>query len=57
MPASYVVINTSKLGQSVAYQTGWYHDLLVRPDGAWRFKNKRVIYDTSRTQTALAAQV
>ncbi len=57
MRSSYLVINTSKLGQSVTYQTGWYHDLMVRSDGAWRFKSKRVIYDTSRIQTALAAPI
>ncbi len=57
MRSSYLVINTSQLGQSVVYQTGRYHDLVVRSDGVWRFKSKRAIYDTSRIQTALAVPI
>jgi anthranilate 1,2-dioxygenase small subunit len=57
MRSSYLVINTSQLGQSTVYQTGRYHDLVVRADGGWRFKTKRVIYDTSRIQTALAIPI
>ncbi len=57
MRSSYLVINTSQLGQSTVYQTGRYHDLVVREDDGWRFKTKRVIYDTSRIQTALAIPI
>jgi anthranilate 1,2-dioxygenase small subunit len=57
MQCSYLVINTSQLGQSVVYQTGRYHDVVVRVDGGWRFKSKRAIYDTSRIQTALAIPI
>jgi anthranilate 1,2-dioxygenase small subunit len=57
MRSSYLVINTSQLGQSVVYQTGRYHDVVVRDGERWRFKSKRVIYDTSRIQTALAIPV
>ena len=57
MRSSYLVINTSQLGQSTVYQTGRYHDLVVRDQGGWRFKTKRVIYDTSRIQTALAIPI
>ena len=57
MRSSYLVINTSQLGQSMVYQTGRYHDVVVEADGRWRFKSKRAIYDTSRIQTALAIPI
>jgi anthranilate 1,2-dioxygenase small subunit len=57
MRCSYLVINTSQLGQSVVYQTGRYHDVVVRDGDRWRFKSKRAIYDTSRIQTALAIPI
>jgi anthranilate 1,2-dioxygenase small subunit len=57
MKSSYLVINTSQLGQSTVYQTGRYLDVVVELDGVWRFKSKRVIYDTSRIQTALAVPI
>jgi anthranilate 1,2-dioxygenase small subunit len=57
MRSSYLVINTTQIGQSVVYQTGRYHDVVVRSGGEWRFKSKRVIYDTSRIQTALAIPI
>jgi anthranilate 1,2-dioxygenase small subunit len=57
MRSSYLVINTSQLGQSVVYQTGRYHDVVVRDGDRWRFQSKRAIYDTSRIQTALAIPI
>jgi anthranilate 1,2-dioxygenase small subunit len=57
MTSSYLVINTSQLGSSIVYQTGRYHDVVVRLNDRWRFKSKRVIYDTSRIQTALAIPI
>ena len=57
MQSSYLVINTSQLGSSTVYQTGRYHDLVVQSEGRWRFKRKRVVYDTSRIQTALAIPI
>ena len=54
MQSSYLVINTSQIGTSTVYQTGRYHDLVVRIEGRWRFKRKRVVYDTLRVQTLLA---
>jgi len=57
MRSSYLVINTSQLGQSVVYQTGRYHDVVVRDGDRWRFRSKRAIYDTSRIQTALAIPI
>jgi anthranilate 1,2-dioxygenase small subunit len=57
MQSSYLVINTSQLGQSMVYQTGRYHDVVVRTPAGWRFRSKRAIYDTSRIQTALAIPI
>ena len=57
MQSSYLVINTNQLGQSLVYQTGRYHDVVVEAGGRWRFKSKRAIYDTSRIQTALAIPI
>jgi anthranilate 1,2-dioxygenase small subunit len=57
MRSSYLVINTTQIGQSVVYQTGRYHDVVVRSGDQWRFKSKRAIYDTSRIQTALAIPI
>jgi anthranilate 1,2-dioxygenase small subunit len=57
MQSNYLVINTNQLGQSLVYQTGRYHDLIVRTDAGLRFKQKRVIYDTSRVQTLLAIPI
>jgi anthranilate 1,2-dioxygenase small subunit len=52
-----MVVRTSQAGDSAVFQTGRYHDLVVRNAGRWRFKSKRVIYDTSRIQTALAIPI
>jgi anthranilate 1,2-dioxygenase small subunit len=57
MRSSYLVINTSQIGVSIVYQTGRYHDIVVRVGEIWRFRSKRAIYDTSRIQTALAIPI
>ena len=57
MQSSYLVINTSQVGESKVYQTGRYHDVVVRAGNRWRFRSKRAIYDTSRIQTALAIPI
>ena len=57
MTSSYLVINTSQLGTSIVYQTGRYYDVVVRVNDEWKFKSKRVVYDTSRIQTALAIPI
>jgi anthranilate 1,2-dioxygenase small subunit len=57
MRSSYLVINTNQLGQSTVYQTGRYHDVVVRDGDRWRFKSKRAIYDTSRIQTLLVTPI
>ena len=57
MESSYLVINTSQIGESTVYQTGRYLDHVVRTGEGWRFKRKRVVYDTSRIQTLLAIPI
>ena len=54
MSSSYLVINTTTSGVSEVYQAGRYQDVVVRTQEGWRFKSRRVIYDTSRVQTLLA---
>jgi anthranilate 1,2-dioxygenase small subunit len=51
---NYVVVNTSQEGSSAIYQAGIYRSVAVRTDTGWRFKSKRVVYDTARVQTLLA---
>ena len=55
--SSYIVVNTGLAGDSVVYQSGCYLDTLVKRDGDWRYKDKRVVYDTSRVQTLLATPI
>jgi anthranilate 1,2-dioxygenase small subunit len=57
MTSNYVVINTSPAGETSIYQAGRYFDRVIRTDLGWRFRSKRVIYDTSRVQTALAIPI
>jgi len=57
MTSNYVVINTSVAGETSIYQAGRYLDRAVRTDNGWRFQSKRVVYDTSRVQTALAIPI
>lgn len=54
MRTSYVVVNTSLVGESFVYQAGQYIDHVVRTPDGLRFRSKRCIYDTSRVQTLLA---
>ena len=54
---NYLVISTGQIGQSIVYQTGIYHDVIVRSGEGLRFAAKRVIYDTSRVQTLLAIPI
>jgi anthranilate 1,2-dioxygenase small subunit len=54
---SYIVVNTGLAGDSIVYQTGVYLDTVVKENGSWRYKDKRVVYDTSRVQTLLATPI
>jgi anthranilate 1,2-dioxygenase small subunit len=55
--SNYLVINTSQMGESVVYQTGRYEDVVIDTPLGWRFKSKRVVFDTSRVQTLLAIPI
>lgn len=55
--SSYIVVNTGAAGDSVVYQAGVYRDTLVKQDGKWLYREKRVVYDTSRVQTLLATPI
>ena len=54
MRSNYVVVNTSQEGSSSIYQAGVYEDRMVRTEAGWRFRQKRVVYDTARVATLLA---
>ena len=54
MRSNYVVVNTSQEGSSSIYQAGVYEDRVVRTEAGWRFRQKRVVYDTARVATLLA---
>ena len=54
---SYVVVNTSLVGDSAIYQAGRYEDHVVRTPDGLRFRSKRCIYDTLRVQRLLAFPV
>lgn len=55
--ASYVVIKTAQDGTSTVYQAGCYRDRIVKTKDGWRFRVKRVIYDTLRVPTLLATPI
>lgn len=55
--SSYVVIQTRTNGDSFVYQAGRYLDRIVLTSEGWRYKERRVIYDTSRVQTLLATPI
>ena len=55
--SSYIVVNTSQAGSTSIYQAGVSKDRLVRTPDGWRFKAKRVVYDTLRVQTLLAIPI
>lgn len=55
--SSYVVVITGQAGESNVYQAGTYFDELLRVDGEWRYRQKRVVFDTLRVQTLLATPI
>jgi len=55
--SSYVVVQTRSNGESFVYQAGRYLDNVVRTADGWRYRSKRVIYDTSRVQTLLTTPI
>lgn len=57
MQSNYVVVQTRANGESAVYQAGRYIDRVVRTPEGWRYRSKRVVYDTSRVQTLLATPI
>ncbi|CAN5478869.1 aromatic-ring-hydroxylating dioxygenase subunit beta [soil metagenome] len=55
--SSYAVIRTGLSGESSVYQAGRYEDECIRTDDGWRYRKKRVVYDTLRVQTLLATPI
>ncbi|MEM7541196.1 MAG: aromatic-ring-hydroxylating dioxygenase subunit beta [Pseudomonadota bacterium] len=55
--SSYIVVQTLLEGDTSIYQAGSYYDKLVREGDALKFKERFVVYDTSRVQTLLATPV
>jgi anthranilate 1,2-dioxygenase small subunit len=55
--SSYVVVQTRTNGESFVYQAGRYLDRVVRTADGWRYRQRRVVYDTSRVQTLLATPI
>ncbi len=55
--SSYIVVQTLLDGETRLYQAGTYHDALVETEEGLRFRERTVIYDTSRVQTLLATPV
>jgi anthranilate 1,2-dioxygenase small subunit len=55
--SSYLVVNTGVAGETTVYQAGSYHDTVIKEGGLWRYKSKRVVYDTSRVATLLATPI
>lgn len=55
--ASYLVINSNQIGQSLVYQTGRYAARIARVGDDWKFVSLRCIYETSRVQTLLALPI
>lgn len=55
--SNYVVVQTRTNGESDVYQAGKYYDRVVRTPGGLRYREKRVVYDTSRVQTLLATPI
>lgn len=55
--SSYIVVQTLEDGVTELYQAGSYYDTLIRVDGELRFRQRLVVYDTSRVKTLLATPV
>ncbi len=55
--SSYIVVITGQQGDSSVFQAGTYLDEVVQHEGAWRYRRKRVVYDTLRVPTLLATPI
>ncbi|MGB1884426.1 MAG: aromatic-ring-hydroxylating dioxygenase subunit beta [Gammaproteobacteria bacterium] len=55
--SSYIVARTLDNGETEVYQAGSYYDQLAEENGELKFKERLVVYDTSRIKTLLATPV
>jgi len=55
--SSYIVVITNQAGESSVYQAGKYLDEVTEQNGEWRYRKKRVVYDTLRVATLLATPI
>ena len=55
--SSYLVVQTLLDGTTQLYQAGSYYDRVVDTPAGFRFKQRLVVYDTSRVQTLLATPI
>ena len=55
--SSYIVVQTLLDGTTHLYQAGSYYDRVVDTPSGFRFKERTVVYDTSRVQTLLATPI
>jgi anthranilate 1,2-dioxygenase small subunit len=55
--SSYIVVQTLEDGVTELYQAGSYYDRVCDVDGVLKFRERLVVYDTSRVKTLLATPV
>ncbi len=55
--SSYIVVQTLLEGTSEIFQAGSFYDRLVNTPDGLRFRERLVIYDTSRIKTLLATPI
>ena len=55
--SSYIVVQTLDDGVTEIYQAGSYYDRLVSENETLKFRERLVVYDTSRIKTLLATPV
>ena len=55
--SNYAILQTLNDGETRIYNAGKYQDIIVRENGALKFKEKLCIYDTSRIQTLMVTPI
>lgn len=55
--SSYIVVQTLSDGESEVFQAGSYYDRVAEDNGELKFRERTVVYDTSRVKTLLATPV
>lgn len=55
--SNYAIFQTRQDGESKLFQVGEARDTIVREDGALKFRERTIIYDTSRVQTLFVTPI